>query len=235
MSSDAESMILPIVRVALQKMMTATAADEQEHRNWTYEAVRPMPVPAAPFVANVPRRGDCGKGAQYVAHWTPGAPDPMRNGWSEWGNSTTIFYALSTHIALSDAEPGDIVLFGHWNGEDHACMLYGTESGVWMVWNFGEQGQPYIGTLEQEILNHAGMVMTVCRLMPDPSPTPQELLQAKTGYWAWLGWYEGEGEQLWKPYGPRNMKVRPNVPAKIPAAWWAQRKKFLAARHKGNP
>lgn len=47
------------------------------------------------------------------------------------------------------------------------------------------------------------------------------VLSRRTGYWAWLAWYEGRDD--WKPYGPRARRVRPNVPRLIPPAWWARR------------
>lgn len=47
-------------------------------------------------------------------------------------------------------------------------------------------------------------------------------------YWQWLAWQLGEGE--YKQGGPRNPKTRPNVPGRIPAAWWKRRAKFLEAR-----
>lgn len=40
------------------------------------------------------------------------------------------------------------------------------------------------------------------------------------GFWKWMRWYDAG-----RPEGER-----PDVPKKIPAAWWARRKKVLAAR-----
>jgi N-acetyl-anhydromuramyl-L-alanine amidase AmpD len=41
-------------------------------------------------------------------------------------------------------------------------------------------------------------------------------------FWKWVRWWRGHGE--FKSYGPRNKAVRPNVPKRIPAAWWARLK-----------
>lgn len=38
--------------------------------------------------------------------------------------------------------------------------------------------------------------------------------------WDWIKWYRGREE--YEDYGPRNPAVRPNVPKRIPAAWWAR-------------
>lgn len=57
---------------------------------------------------------------------------------------------------------------------------------------------------------------------------PTDALRRKTGYWSWLAWYLGEGP--WRPYGPRNAKARPNVPARIPSKWWSALRAFLKKR-----
>jgi len=57
---------------------------------------------------------------------------------------------------------------------------------------------------------------------------PNTALTSQRGYYSWLAWYLGEG--LWKSYGPRNPRVRPNVPRVIGAAWWARERAFVARR-----
>jgi len=47
-------------------------------------------------------------------------------------------------------------------------------------------------------------------------------------FWTWLRWYEGRDE--FEPFGRRNPLVRPNVPARVPAVWWARRSLWLARR-----
>lgn len=53
-------------------------------------------------------------------------------------------------------------------------------------------------------------------------------LASRTGYWSWLAWYLGESD--WKPYGPRNPRVRPNVPSRVPRGWWPKLRVFLRGR-----
>jgi hypothetical protein len=48
------------------------------------------------------------------------------------------------------------------------------------------------------------------------------------GYWKWLAWTLGEGE--YADVGPRHKPSRPDVPDKVPDAWWARRRRFLASR-----
>lgn len=38
--------------------------------------------------------------------------------------------------------------------------------------------------------------------------------------WQWIRWRRGHGE--YKLYGPKNPAMRPDVPERIPAAWWAR-------------
>lgn len=227
-------MALAPARAALQKTMAATVADEQHHGNWRYHAVRPEYVPHS-YVNGMHVEADCSKGVQMLCRWTPGAPDPMRNGWAPYGNSSTIWLVLH-HIDLEDAQPGDDVVFGYRYGEKHACKLwekYGPGKYDWWVWNMGQQGQPAKRRLVDEIAAHHGMEMTVCRLpISDPPPTPQEKLRSKTGFYAWLAWALGEGP--WKHYGKANQSVRPDVPKVIPLAWWRHRAAFLMNRKRGN-
>lgn len=60
---------------------------------------------------------------------------------------------------------------------------------------------------------------------PDPAIAN---LTVKSGYWSWLAWKLGEGP--WKAYKPATPKVRPNVPPRIPAAWWSRERTYLHAR-----
>lgn len=55
-------------------------------------------------------------------------------------------------------------------------------------------------------------------------------LTQRTGWYSWVAWRLGEGD--WKPYGPANPDVRPNVPVYISASWWERLRVFLAARKK---
>lgn len=64
--------------------------------------------------------------------------------------------------------------------------------------------------------------------LPPKPPTVRDLLKAKTGFYAWLGWYLGE-----KPFGKfgrHNPQVRPHVPARVPSVWWRRERRFVAAR-----
>lgn len=222
--------------------MDATVADERAHGNWDYVFSRPMPVPPLYSAGGHQHvNGDCSKGCQYITRWG-GGPDPMHNGWDVWGNSTTIFMQLD-HVTLAEAEPGDIITFGFWAGEHHACMLRrknGPGLYDWIVWNFGSDGEPSFRTLQQEIAGHAGMTVTVCKLdlpVDPPAPpiklTPEQKLQRKTGWYSWVAWKLGEGQ--WKHYGKANKRVRPNVPKRIPASWWVRLARFLKNRKTGNP
>lgn len=68
-------------------------------------------------------------------------------------------------------------------------------------------------------------------LPPKPLTAAQKRtlsLRAKTGYFAWLAWYQGY--KPWKVFGPQNSKVRPHVSKRIPTHWWIRRRVFLRAR-----
>jgi murein DD-endopeptidase MepM/ murein hydrolase activator NlpD len=48
--------------------------------------------------------------------------------------------------------------------------------------------------------------------------TVEDKLRLRSGFGPWRSWLLGRGE--WRRYGRRNPRVRPDVPAKIPRAWW---------------
>jgi hypothetical protein len=54
--------------------------------------------------------------------------------------------------------------------------------------------------------------------VPKPQPHPPIVFPKDDTFWTWLRWRTGSGE--FEVYGPRAQAVRPNVPQRIPAAWW---------------
>ena len=206
----------------LKSTMTATVID---HMNWTYAPVRPEPVPAT-WKKGQHVRADCSKGVQFIAKWG-GAPDPMRSNWGMYGNSTTIWLNLP-HILRADLQIGDIVV---WGPDVHACMIYSLAADP-TVWNMGMQGQPAFKKLSQEIAGHPGVPYWFCQLRPEPPPTAEDELRAKTGFFSWVAWKLGEGP--WKAHGPGDRKVRPDVPHRIPLEWWKDYLRFLRNRKSGN-
>lgn len=202
--------------------MARTVADRA---NWTYAAVRPEPVPSS-WKKGQEVRADCSKGVQFLCKWA-GMLDPMRENYGPYGNSTTIWLNLK-HISFSEQRVGDIVVFGP---DKHACMIY-EAGGDPTVWNMGEQGQPALKKLSQEIAGHPGVRYWLCQVAPPPKPSVKDELRAEKGFYAWVAWKLGEGQ--WKPYGPADPTVRPNVSRRIPLRWWLDYRKFLANREKGN-
>jgi hypothetical protein len=64
--------------------------------------------------------------------------------------------------------------------------------------------------------------------VPRPKPTPPIVFPADDTFWTWLRWRTGTGE--FAVYGPRAQQVRPNVPQRIPAAWWRALSFYLKNR-----
>ncbi len=217
-------------RAALAAIAEATIRDEAAHFDWTYHAVRPCPVPTS-WHPGQRVWGDCSKGVQFLLRWV-GAPfDPMdrANGghpWGQYGNSSTIWMACQHLEHASDLKVGDFVTYGN-SGSEHAAMVVEPGSDP-VVWSFGHQGSPNYTRLSQD----PRPKQFLRNPLPTYVPTPQDRLRARTGWFAWMAWYEGEGD--WKGYGPKNPRVRPNVPSVIPPAWWLRRAKFLLARKQGS-
>lgn len=228
-------MTLAPERSRLVALMERTVDDETVHGNWHYLAIRPQVIPVSYGGPSVEQECDCSDGCRCLCRWAGVKDDPAGNGYASYGNSTSIYYHLHT-IPLASAQPGDICTFGFVQGEHHALMLwekYGTGDYDWYVWNMGTQGQPVKHRLVDEISYHSGMTVTCKGLnVADPPPTPQEKLQAETGFFSWMSWLLGEN--AWKKYGQKNATVRPNVPKVIPPSWWKHRVQFLLARKNAN-
>lgn len=215
------------VRAALAEIMHATLADEAAHRDWTYAEVRPLPMPGRKWSPGTAVHADCSKGVQYLCWWTPGAPDPMQNGWSTIGNSQTIWLALHHVAQPNQLEIGDPVTFGL-DGDQHAAIVLEPGPDP-LLWSHGHQGAPNTYRLSQD-----GRPYQLCKLpIVKPPTTPQDHLREMTGFYSWVAWRQGEGP--WRPYGARNIHVRPNVPHTVPAEWWPRIATFLANRHKPTP
>lgn len=214
------------IRAELVQLMHATLIDEAEHGTWTYRAIRPLYVPHN-WTQGQRVVSDCSAGVKYLCRWA-GAPDPMGTNYGPYGNSQTICFHLH-HLDLpSDLQAGDPVTSGRW-GEEHAAIVLEPGHDP-LMWSDGHQGAPNSYRLSWDTRAHQ-----LLKLMPDDPkapPTPQDKLRAKTGWFAWMAWIQGEG--AWAHYGPANPKVRPNVPRVIYAQWWERRVRFLAARKKGN-
>jgi hypothetical protein len=211
------------LRAELERVMRATLADEAAAHDWTYQAVRPMPVPTS-WKAGQHVRADCSKGVQFLARWA-GAPDPMKNDFSDWGNSTTLTVVLPHLSSPGELRVGDVVTFGP-DGNDHAAMVL--EAGADpLLWSHGHPGAPNAYRLSQD-----GREKHFLRLNVPDVPPDVAKLRAETGFYAWTAWRLGEGD--WRRYGKAAKGVRPNVPRAIPASWWARYLRFLKNRKRPN-
>lgn len=216
---------MPDIRAALAELMRATIADEADHSTWDYHEVRPMPVPPS-WKPGQHVEGDCSKGCQYLARWA-GAPDPMNNGFADWGNSSTIWLNAKHVDTAAELEVGDDVTFG-FDGDQHAAKVLEAGSDP-LLWSFGHQGAPNTYRLSQD-----GRPAQFCKQpITGWTPTPEDRLRARTGWFAWVAWRLGEGDWQHKPAADKS--VRPNVPALVPLGWWRRYAKFLLRRKKGNP
>jgi hypothetical protein len=221
------------IRAEMHAVMVETLLDEAAHHGWDYVARRPCYMPTAhrAYVPGARVVGDCSKGCQFVSWWSPPAPDPMGLGFGPSGNSQTLWLHC-THLAHpSELKVGDFATMG-FDGSEHAvCILEAGSDPV--CWSFGHQGAPnkyplsYDRRPQQWLRNP----------LPDLPLTPEDRLRARTDWFSWMKWIQGEGE--WKRYGARNPKVRPNVPKVIGSTaatrnWWLRRARFLAARNHGD-
>lgn len=212
-------------RAVQKKLMAETVADEAAHHDWTYRAVRPMYVPRS-WRPGQRVTGDCSKGCQYIDRWSGNPHDPMHMEYGPYGNSYTI-WLHAPHLAhATDLKVGDFVTFG-FDGEEHAAKVYAPGSDP-MLWSFGHQGAPQFYRLSRDHRPHQ-----FCR---NPlgvyKPTANDILRAKTGWFAWMQWLNGTGD--WHKKGKKNRHVRPNIPRVIPLSWWRRRARRWRRRHRGN-
>lgn len=208
-------------RTQLSNLMDKTIADAA---NWTYRAVRPMPVPPSwhPGQRVV---GDCSKGVQFLSRWAD-QDDPMGMDYGPYGNSQTLWLKGQHLDSAAELRVGDIVTFGQ-DGDEHATRVSvaGTDP---LLWSFGHQGTPNAYRLSQD--KRPAQFIRV--RLPAYVPTPSDRLRGRTGWFAWVAWKLGEGD--WHSHAPADKSVRPNVPKRIPLRWWRRYAKFLLKRKKGN-
>lgn len=213
-------------RAVVVMLMRQTLADEAAHGDWTYEAVRPMPMPPRPWTPGLRVRGDCSKGVQYLSFWA-GLTDPMNENFGPYGNSQTLWLRLQHLDHPSELLAGDAVTFGV-DGDEHAARVL-EPGGDPLLWSFGHQGAPntYRLSFDQRPAQYLRCPIPVY------VPTPDDRLRSRTGWFAWMAWRLGEGD--WKPHGKAAPNVRPNVPAAIDESWWERYATFVANRDKGDP
>lgn len=212
------------VRAKLKSLMLATLTDEKQHATWTYHAVRPMTVPAF-WHPGQRVTGDCSKGVQFLCKWA-GGPDPMQMVFGKYGNSQTLWLRCQHLGSPSELQVGDFVTFGY-DGRDHAAMVLEAGRDP-LLWSFGHQGAPNTYRLSQDHRPKQYLRNPVPRYVP----TPEDKLRAKTGWFSWVAWKLGEGD--WRSHKPSDPKVRPNVPKRIPLAWWKRYALFIKNRNQAN-
>lgn len=207
------------IRKKLRELMLATLADSE---NWTYRAVRPLPIPLT-WRKGQKVISDCSWGVKLLNRWAK-APDPMRTGYGPWGNSGTLTASLPHLDHPSQLLVGDPVTFGP-HGDEHAAAVLEPGDDP-LLWSDGHQGAPNTYRLSNDHREQHYLRL----ILPDWKPTKADLLRAKTGYWSWLQWALAEG--AWRGYTKRDRNVRPNVPKIIPLSWWKRRARFVANRNK---
>lgn len=219
------------IRKELQNVMRETILDQNKNGNWSYWFYRPIsgkPTKLRKYIPGIKYRGDCSKGVQFICWWVPGCPDPMDNGWADWGNSQTLCVRLDHVGSPRDLLVGDIVTFGNY-GSEHAAMVVEADpvNGDPLLWSFGHQGAPNLYRLSHDKRPQQYRRLPVAIVL-----TEDDMLRARDDWFAWVAWKLGEGP--WKLHGKASPKVRPNVPKVIPMKWWLELAKFLRRRKKGN-
>lgn len=213
-------------RARLHTLMKQTVADEQAHHNWTYAPYRPEGMPRRPYQNGQKVRADCSKGVQFLCWWAGCPNDPMGLHYGPYGNSSTLAMHLHHLDRASALKVGDIVTFGP-GGNEHAAMVMAAGSDP-LLWSNGHQGAPNTYRLSYDRRQH--------QFLHNPVPvylmTAADRLRAKTGFWSWVQWREGEG--AWRHYPPLTKSVRPHVPLVIPPYWWARWRKIVANRNAAN-
>lgn len=209
--------------------MRATLADQAQHGTWDYRAVRPLSVPSSWHPGQ--RVGaDCSFGVKDLCHWAGVKDDPTGDDWGGYGNSFTMTAHLPHVAHASDLEVGDIVTFDRDSTHGHAAMVLEPGSDP-LLWSHGHQDAP--NEVRVSFYNSIYTYRHYLKLrVPHQKPTKDDLLRARTGYWAWMQWVLGEG--AWKHKGKANRKVRPNVRNPVPLKWWVYRARFLRARKRAN-
>ena len=73
-------------------------------------------------------------------------------------------------------------------------------------------------------LSYREPLQLVSVLLESASKQNFEWQTGPANFWTWARWYRGHGE--YRSYGPRK-GPRPNVPRRIPLAWWGRLRRNL--------
>jgi hypothetical protein len=142
--------------------------------HFTYYEIRPIPVHSAKDGSEV-LVTDCSGLTTILCYWA-GMPDPNGLGYNGEGNSDTMYDYLP-HIALADAFPGDLVIYGPSWATLHVATIGPSPAGVATqdvpyVYSFGSSQGPLYMPLKD--LNDAfpGQPVTYCQIV-SPSSVKQ--------------------------------------------------------------
>ena len=166
------------VRTELERLMRATLADNAAHHDWDYRAIRPLYVYPS-WHAGQHVNADCSFGCKLLCHWAGLNDDPCGSNWDGYGNSSSIAAHLHHLDRPEQLLIGDIVTFGTDGANAHAAMVLEPGHDP-LLWSHGHQGAPNTYRLSED-----GRPHLYCRIPAAAyRRTPDDLLRAKTGYWA---------------------------------------------------
>lgn len=132
-----------------------------------YAEIRPIPLTAYRD-HHLPLTTDC-SGFATACYYAAGAPDPNANGYDGEGYTGTLLGHLPA-IPQSDAQPGDLIVFGAYPGK-HVVVIVGTGIGRSnpSVVSHGTEAGPTLTTYNAIRLGFPGDVVTWLQGVP-PAP-----------------------------------------------------------------
>jgi hypothetical protein len=193
--------------------MDATVANQP---NWHYVEKRPLSFPSLQEAEHGVVFADCSFDVIILCKLA-GLPDPSGNGYSGYGNSTSLFFHLE-HITAAEAKIGDAVVFGP-EGDQHAAMIRRLVKDKVLCSHGSEDGPKFVA-LSVEAAGHEPPV-TFLRVVPlDPTKPPPKPPKEPAWFvnasnaqpmWAWFAWRDHDAPEALRPK---------QVPKLIPWSWW---------------
>ena len=142
----------------------------------------------------------------------------------------------ATQCAPPAAYPAATTSVAFWSTEARCAIVPAGPGGVFGRENFGNKfpgdAAVYMGIVHAAIYDAAVAIEGGYRPYGAASSfVPAETLRARTGWFAWAAWRQGQAD--WKPYGAVNPGVRPRIPRAIDRSWWPRLARFLASSQAG--
>lgn len=140
-----------------------------------------------------------------------------------------LLYASTSYLAGLVAADHRLAAYRVWDAE-YGPTLHRVAGTTVIAWQYTDRAAVAGHSLDGSrlLVPVASLMIPKAQARAKAHRAAQAKLRARTGFYAWLGWYLHEGD--WKRWPYRSPATRPHAAKAVPSSWWRRERAFLRAR-----